>query len=53
MTLDSLLPDRFESLGWPLDTVLRWWIGLDDDWQAVYLGLLSVVAVRLGVHVPW
>jgi hypothetical protein len=41
------------AVGWPFDAVVGWWSRLDDDWQAVCLGLLSVVAVRVGVHVPW
>lgn len=35
------------------DDVTRWWMGLGEGWQAVLLGLLVVVAVRLGLPVPW
>jgi len=35
------------------DAAARWWVDLGEGWQAVLLGLLMVLAVRLGLTVPW
>lgn len=35
------------------DDVARRWMELGEGWQAVLLGLLFVLAVRLGLTIPW
>ncbi|WP_255665633.1 hypothetical protein [Haladaptatus sp. DYF46] len=37
----------------PSEAMLRWWTNLENDWQAVCLGLLLLLAVSLGVSIPW
>ncbi|WP_423744975.1 hypothetical protein V5735_02805 (plasmid) [Haladaptatus sp. SPP-AMP-3] len=37
----------------PSEHLWRWWTSLENDWQAVCLGLLLLVAVSLGVSIPW
>ncbi len=35
------------------DDAARWWENVGEGWQAVLLGLLLVLSVRLGLTVPW
>jgi hypothetical protein len=35
------------------DDASRWWATIGEGWQSVLLGLLLVLAVRLGLTVPW
>ncbi|MBP1987032.1 hypothetical protein J2753_001530 [Halolamina salifodinae] len=35
------------------DDAARWWANIGEGWQAVLVGLLLVLAVRLGLSVPW
>jgi len=37
----------------PSETLLRWWTSLENDWQAVCLGLILLLAVSFGVSIPW
>ncbi|MDG5777788.1 hypothetical protein VB773_19320 [Haloarculaceae archaeon H-GB2-1] len=53
MSLASPLTDRDGVPSGVAASVVDWWTSLESDWQAVCLGALLVVLVRLGLPIPW
>jgi hypothetical protein len=37
----------------PYKHLLGWWKNIDDGWQAVLLGGVALLAVMIGVPIPW